>query len=309
MEKKVLIAVDGSIYSRKALEYAVQMSGIIKNMSFILLNIQPKISEFLINDAEMDTKSRSSLKDVVKKNQEASVNILDEAKSIMVRMGLDESVIETVSRPETRGTAKGILDYGNQSLCDAIIIGRKGLTKLAEAFLGSVANTVLEYTSTTPVWAVGGEADPLKIMVAIDGSESSLRTVDHVSYMVGDNPDVKISFLHVTPRLRDYCTIDFDEEGDIIEDVITQGDKRCVDSFYLHAQERFKEGGLQENQIEINEVQSTISLGKTIVDQAKKENFGTIVIGRRGANNSFFMGSVSRHILSNAANRAVWLVP
>ena len=67
MEKKVLIAVDGSIYSRKALEYAVQMSGIIKNMSFILLNIQPKISEFLINDAEMDTKSRSSLKDVVKK--------------------------------------------------------------------------------------------------------------------------------------------------------------------------------------------------------------------------------------------------
>ena len=99
------------------------------------------------------------------------------------------------------------------------------------------------------------------------------------------------------------------EQGDMIDEVITQGDKRCVDSFYVHAQQRFREAGINENQIEIKQVASTINIGKTIVEEAKKGDFGTLVIGRRGIDNSFFMGSVSRYILYNASDRAIWLVP
>ena len=56
-------------------------------------------------------------------------------------------------------------------------------------------------------------------------------------------------------------------------------------------------------------MKSTLNIGKTIVDEAEKGDFGTVVIGRKGANNSFFTGSVSRHVLINASNCAVWLVP
>ena len=45
-----------------------------------------------------------------------------------------------------------------------------------------------------------------------------------------------------------------------------------------------------------------------IVDEAKKENYGTVVIGRRGASKAFFMGSVSRYVLDRFSNRALWLV-
>ena len=309
MEKRILIAVDGSIYSRKAIEYTVRMESVIKGLNYILLNIQPKISEFLIEDARRDGKARSALKDVSSKNQENSIKILNEAKSIMTKLGVDEKQIETFSQPVVRGTAKAILDYGKQSLCDTIVLGRRGVSRLAEAFTGSVTNGVLEHTNVTPVWAIGGEVISSKIMIAIDGSESALRAVDHVIYMVGDNPDIQVTLLHVTPRLRDYCTIEFDDEGDILEDVITQGNKRCVDSFYVHAQKRFEEAGIEEGQIEIKQVTSTINIGKTIVNEAKKGDFGTVVVGRRGANDSFFMGSVSRHVLTNASDCAVWLVP
>jgi len=168
---------------------------------------------------------------------------------------------------------------------------------------------VLEHTSVTPVWAVGGEAKPSKIMIAIDGSESSLRAVDHVSFMLGDNPDSMVTLLHITPRLRDYCTIEFDEEGDSIEDVITKGDQQCVDKFYIHAKNIFKEAGINESQIHIQEVKTTLNIGKTIVDEAIKGGFGTVAIGRKGMNNSFFMGSVSRRVLTSAKDCAVWLVP
>jgi len=309
VEKKILIAVDGSIHSRKAIEYTVKMESIIKDVRYILLNIQPKISEFLVEDARMDSKARSALKDVIGKNQENSLALLNEAKASMTKLGIEENKIETVTQPVVMGTAKAILDYSKQALCDAIVVGRKGMSRIAESFIGSVSNGVLEHTSVTPVWAVGGDMASSKIMIAVDGSESALNAVDHVAFVLGGNPEIEITLLHVAPRLRDYCTIDFEEEGDPLREIIAQGDKRCIDTFYTHAEQRFKEAGLKENQLDIKQVKSTINIGKTIVTEAQKGNYGTVVVGRRGANNSFFMGSVSRYVLTNASDCAVWLVP
>jgi nucleotide-binding universal stress UspA family protein len=309
VEKRILLTTDGSIYSRKAIEYTVKMEAVIKDLNYTLLNIQPKISEFLIEDAKMDGKAMASLKSIISKNQENSIKILNKSKEIMVKLGVDENKIDTMTQPVVNGIAKGILDYGKQSLCDAIVLGRRGVSKLAETFIGSTTNAVLEHTSVTPVWAIGGEVKSHKVMLAVDGSESALRAVDHASFFLGENPEIKVTLLHVAPRLRDYCTIDFDEEGDPLREVIAQGNQKCVDTFYSQAVQKFEEAGLKESQIDINQVKSTINIGKTIVDEAEKGDYGTIIVGRRGANNSFFMGSVSRYILTNASNCAVWLVP
>ena len=309
MEKRILIAVDGSAYSKKAMEYAAGIGSLVKDMHYTLLHVHPKVSDYLVEDAKKDPQSLATLKKAKKKNQEDSIRLLDESKSIMVKMGIGEDKIETISQEQTRGTAKAILDHGKKTLSDAIVLGRRGVSRLAESFMGSITNSVLEHTDETPVWAIGGDVKPSKIMVAVDGSESSLRAVDHVSFMLGDNPDSRITLLHVTPRLRDYCTIDFDEEGDPMKEVILSGDKQCVDSFYVHAKEKLTNAGMNESQIDIQEITTTLNIGKTIVDEALKGGFSTVVVGRKGINNSFFMGSVSSRILSNAKDCAVWLVP
>jgi nucleotide-binding universal stress UspA family protein len=309
VEKRILIAVDGSVYSRKAIEYAAGMGSIVKNLHYILLHVHRKVSEYLVEDAKRDPQAIATLKKATKKNQEESIRLLDESKNIMVKAGIGKDKIETVSQEQTRGTAKAILDYGKKSLCDAIVMGRRGVSRLAESFMGSITNSVLEHTNDIPVWAIGGDAKPSKMMIAVDGSESSLRAVEHVSLMLGDNPESKITLLHVTPRLRDYCTIDFKEEGDAMKEVISKGDKQCVDSFYIHAKEKFKEAGMDESQIDIQEVMTKLNIGKAIVDEALKGDFSTVVVGRKGVNNSFFMGSVSSRILTNAKDCAVWLVP
>ncbi len=309
MEKRILIAVDDSFYSRQAIEYAAGMGAMVKDLYYTLLNVQPKISEFLLEDARSDAKARDALKDVTAKNQESSNSILNELKNVMVKSGIDENRIKTIPQQQYMGTSKTILDYAQQSLCDAIVLGKRGLSRLAETFIGSITNSVLEHTKVSPVWAVGGKAKPSKILLAIDGSESALRAVDHVSFMIGDSGESEITLLHVTPRLRDYCTIEFDEEDDIIGDFIAKGDKQCIDSFYIHAKKIFEDAGIKESQINIKEVKSTINIGKTIVDEAAKDNFSTVVVGARGMNNSFFVGSVSRHVLTNAKDCAVWFVP
>jgi nucleotide-binding universal stress UspA family protein len=309
LKKRILVAVDDSTYSRKAIEYAVQMKEIISDLSFIIFNVQPTISDYLLHDSKRDARASAALKQVIAKNEKTSKELIEKYKALMIKRGVDEKSIDVITQPRAMGAAKDILLHAKNLLPDAIVLGRRGTSRLQEAFVGSTANAVFEHASVIPVWAIDGEITSSKIMVAIDGSESSLNAVDHISFMVGDNPDVNLTLLHVTPTLRDYCTIDFDKEGEIVDKVIARGDKQCVDDFYIHAQQRFNAAGISENQISIREAKSTINIGKTIVDEAKKGKFGIIVVGRKGMSDSFFMGSVSRYVVNKASNCAVWLVP
>jgi hypothetical protein len=79
--------------------------------------------------------------------------------------------------------------------------------------------------------------------------------------------------------------------------------------FFLSTKKIFEDAGLKESQINIKEVKSLINIGKTIVEEAEKDNFSTVVVRKRGMNNSFFVDSVARRVLSNAKDCAVWLVP
>jgi hypothetical protein len=45
-----------------------------------------------------------------------------------------------------------------------------------------------------------------------------------------------------------------------------------------------------------------------ILDEANKGNYGTVVVGRRGAKHAHFFGSVSQYVTERIANRALWLV-
>jgi len=309
LEKRILVAVDDSLYSKKAVEYAAGIITTIPEATFTLFNVQPTISDYLAHDANIDANARAALNEVIAKNEKESQELLDKYKDMMTDKGIDGKSIDLVSQPRIMGASKDILHFAKRQLMDAIVLGRRRVSKLEEAFVGSVANVVLEHASVIPVWAIDGDVKSQKIMVAVDGSESSLSAVDYISNLVGGVPDIKLTLLHVTPTLRDYCTIEFDEEGDIVDDVIARGDKQCVDNFHTHAYKRFKASGINENQILIREVKSTINIGKTIVDEAEKGKFGIVVVGRKGHNESFFMGSVSRYVMNNAKDCAVWLVP
>ena len=136
-----------------------------------------------------------------------------------------------------------------------------------------------------------------------------VRAVDHVSFMFKDNREMSITLLHVRPRIGDTHTIEFDIEDSDLGDIILEGEQRRVKDFFGHARKLFAQNGIGEQQLNIMEVDCAINIGKTIVNAAKKGGFGTIAVGRSGLNKSFFFGSVSRYVLNNDSQCAVWLVP
>jgi nucleotide-binding universal stress UspA family protein len=306
MEKKILLAVDDSRHSRHAIRYAVSVSSFVKNLHYMLFHVQPAISLFLKEEAQKSLTAKSKLDNVVKKNKEAAFSLLETYKNEMVQLGIDSDRIETVTRTRKLGLGKDIIDFGQSRNFDAIVVGRRGLSRLQEMYMGSVTSNVLEHSQVIPVWLVDGNITASEILVAVDGSESSLRTIDHVSFMISNNPEVRLTLLHVTSDARNFNP---DEEpSPELEEIIARGDKASIEQFYAHAKQKFKEVGISEDQIEMKTVKGGRRAGKAILDFALKGNYGTVIMGRRGVNKAFFMGSVSRYVINRISNRALWIV-
>ncbi len=307
--KKILVAVDDSQHSRQAVGYAVNLSAMVKDLEYVLFHVQPAISQYLLDDARKNAWARAELDKLRQRSQDRGQQLLDVHKAEMVRRGIPESRIELVTKPRKEGVAKDLLVFAEEKRYDAILVGRRGASFLLETFMGSVTANLVENSRVIPLWLVDGSVTADKVMLAVDGSESSLRAVDHLAFMLSGNSEVFVTLFHVRPKVQDFCEIDFDQETAEIEDVVAQGAKRCIDQFYAHACKHFAQAGLAENQIEIKTVDRLYNVGKTVLAEAQQGDYGTVVIGRRGTEKSFFLGSVSRYVVNKLSNAAVWLVP
>jgi nucleotide-binding universal stress UspA family protein len=70
------------------------------------------------------------------------------------------------------------------------------------------------------------------------------------------------------------------------------------------------EAGLSESRIRTKIVEGSRSAANDILEEARSNDYGTIVQGRRGLSGvkEFFMGSVSTKVLQNISAMALWIV-
>jgi nucleotide-binding universal stress UspA family protein len=310
MQKEIMIAVDDSRHSKIAVQYAVDMYRALQDAKFTVMHVQPTISQYLLDEAKSKPQAYAELQKVNRKNADTAQRLLDQYKSQMAAAGVAEEDLQFKTQPRMLGLAKDILEAGQAGHFDALILGRRGLSGWQDMLVGSVSANIVNNSMDTPVWLVDEEGASQDIMVAVDGSENALKAVDHLAFIIGGNTDLKISFFHVTPRLQDFCPVDFEQnESDALEEIIRQGDRQCIDQFFSHAQKILNEAGIQPNQISFKTSEGVFRVGKAVLDEYRRGNFGSLVVGRRGMNKQFFTGSVSRYLINQFSGGALWVVP
>ncbi len=159
-----------------------------------------------------------------------------------------------------------------------------------------------------------------KILIAIDGSENSLRAVHYVGDMLQHTDGVSIKLLAVE-RLPSH---------DLIPDEALWKDK-CTElkndamAFLNAAKEALVSQNIAEEKIEIEYLQHCLSplcdpekkrcsrgtsIALEILRVLESEGFDTVVVGRRGVSKAeeFLFGSVSSKIVHNAKYCTVWVV-
>lgn len=130
MFKNIIVAVDGSEHSHRALEYA---KGLVQcyGATLWLVHVFPQTSDLLGYD---------EYEKLIARRQAAGQTILDEARRQLGEITLDVHE-ELLEGPE----AEAIINVAETRQVDLIIMGTRGLSTLTGLLLGSVSHKVIRH--------------------------------------------------------------------------------------------------------------------------------------------------------------------
>lgn len=146
---KLLVAIDGSDESNRALATAVEIATATDGSITLIHAIQPDIYDAGGGEPVTATeRSDRLIIDSLDSAEEHGQSILDEAIAFANESAVDVSGELRYGRP-----AQIITDFAEEGDFDAIYLGHRGMSERTIAFLGSVARDVVERASV-PVMVV-----------------------------------------------------------------------------------------------------------------------------------------------------------
>lgn len=309
MKRKILVAVDGSGYSLNEIQYLSRLFENLDDVFFHLLQIvrgssMPPGSEWMD-----DLDKMSMLSPEAQKRLQAATRYMKDAALQLQRRGVAREQISTSVQIARASVADDLIGEARKGVYDALLVGRRGIGKIGELFMGSVSTTLLEKCFDVPIWVVDGKVNSRKFFVPVDGTLHCLRAVDHLGFILKNNPYAEVTFFHSEALMAH-------KDVDPAENFHEQWGREWCDEHVEHEDAIFHapeqvmiDNGFPLERIKRLEKKIGLHPARDIIMLAVKQDQGTIVMGRHGRNApTGFMGSVSHRVMASAEKVAVWLV-
>lgn len=305
MEKTILVAVDGSVYSGNSLDYLIKLFGADHSLRIHLLSVASSGGGG--KDWMFDVDPHRSHSPEAEKRALTARKHLKDAADRLLRNGFTAERIETKVKIASSigGAIREEAEHGHY---DSVVIGRRGLGAVGNMFFGSTSGELIEKCHKVPLWIVDGIVSAERFLLAVHSHPSSLMAADHLAYILKNHPGAEICLYHSNSVFGSQQTAK-------PEDFHAQWGKAWCDQyldldnflFYAHCQ-LLVEGGIPRHRITQAPTQMHLDIGSDLLRQAKQHRCGTIVIGRRRRDLAKGqLKGVSDKTLKQAQNIAVWL--
>jgi nucleotide-binding universal stress UspA family protein len=220
------------------------------------------------------------------REEEATCNLAMEKTMLKLsNAGFLQENVQCKVQKRTSSAAKDIIQEGNRGLYDAIVLGRRGISRFEELIGDSVSIQALEGGRQVPVWICRRpEEGRRNVLVCIDGSEDALRAADHAGYILSGQ-DHGVTLLHVAKK-----------DAEVSEDLF----------------ERPKEV-LAANEIAPDRIEEKVLAAtdpaKAIEREAREGGYSAVAAGYSGKGRSglFTIGSVSKKLIYTLQGSVLWI--
>jgi len=269
---KILVAVDGSETSNNALKQSFKL--ISDNTALTVLSVSPYF------EIDHPLSEVDNLNTTLKKQSE---KIILEASSIAESEGASITAIL-----KEGDVYKKIIEAAEESGSELIVMGRRGMTRVERALIGSDADRVVgHFRGTTIIVPKGTTLQFDNILIATDGSEHSDNALDEaISYAKYHKSSLSIVN---AVTVADEIVALFPDAYRKISDKATE---------YLNG---------VKDEAERAGVNASIFLRKgnpceSIIEVAKELQAGLIIMGSHGKTGlrKIFMGSVTKRVIGHA---------
>jgi nucleotide-binding universal stress UspA family protein len=272
--RKILAAVDGSDASKNAFRRTCRMAREGDSMMTALMSVpiyQDQFDVFTTKEKVSDTLRAEGDKIL------SDIRKIAEEEHVPVRVLLDEG--------SPSKTIPAVADEGGY---DLIVMGRRGMTHVERALMGSVTARVIGYTQKDVLVVPDNASLGWKnILLATDGSKHGSAAVDGaINY--ARSYKGKLNIIQVVEVTEEFQAC----APDAVDNMIFQARKN-VDDIKVRAGESGVEAEVFVREGRPYEV---------ITDLAAQLNAGTIVMGSHGRTGlmRLFMGSVTARVIGHA---------
>lgn len=254
-----------------------------ETLKITLLYLTPKPPGRFEADRETELRSR--------KSEAVGQKALREVKEELLKLGFIAEQIFIRLRARRLSKVSEIIQEGSEGKYDAVVLGRRGLSWLEQAFDESVTQTLFEQAWNFPIWLCR-KLDPGRkdVLACVDGSDASRRMLDHVGFILGQAREQDVTLMAVSRKGK---------VGDSpAEDILAKSSENLVDDGVSPERIRFK-------------VIPEANPGKAIIREAGSGRFSAVAVGRTGAGmgllKKVFVGSVSRTLFWELEGASLWL--
>ncbi len=303
---KLLVPVDGSNRALNTIRYVGRVKP-FRDMEIVLFHVFNSVPEGYW-DLEKDPRSTSTVRQVRSWEIEQRKKIklyMEQASQYLIKAGTPPESITVKVQNRKKGVARDIIAEARNGYA-AVVTRRRGMTGLRRIVLGSVATKLLTNITFLPLILVGKRLPNKKILLAFDGSENADRAVKFVGSMLG-GLDYEVNLFTVI-RSDGQTGVEYrhifspKEFGRVVG-------KEMASSLQV-ARTELVDSGFMPDKVSTQIVIGASSRAGVIAEKAKRENFGTIVMGRRGRSSvrDFFVGRVTNKVIYMARQHTVWVI-
>ncbi len=156
--KKILVALDCTPHSRRALDYVAAIVPHIPGAEIVLFAVLlgvprggdevagagcPPLEEHELHGDQDHLQERIQID-----------RLFEEAAALLEKNGLDRESLHFGCKAEQRGVAQDVLAEAAALGCDTVAVGRRGLSKIRELVDRSVSSDLIHRAKDLTIWVV-----------------------------------------------------------------------------------------------------------------------------------------------------------
>jgi nucleotide-binding universal stress UspA family protein len=147
---RILVAVDETETSRRALRYLGEISGGNEGLEICLLHVYPEPPPYYLREGH-------SLPEYRREREERAQIVFAAATELLVGYRIPAALVRTDCRMATSRTpiSTVILEAQAEGGFGTVVVGKRGVSKAEEFLFGSISNAVVRNSSGFTVWVVG----------------------------------------------------------------------------------------------------------------------------------------------------------
>lgn len=290
---RILLAYDGSELALDAARYV----GLVfspEKTEVVVFYVESKIPKsFWQMEKDMDFRFNTpEIRASMTQRCKLVKGCMEKAKEILVARGFSPESIKIKIHTKESGVVRDIVEESRQGY-DAVVVGRKGYSKLKDIFFGSVPMKLLGKIKSIPLIIVGGIPSQKKALIAFDGTREVLEAIRRMSLLI-NSKGYSLLLCHASKSSK---TCD-------------KPDSYNNDPFFKQSIECLTSAGFSEDQLTCEFISSEGDLTDNIINRACDGGYESIVIGRRNLTflKECFLGRIGDKILQAAGNHVVWVV-